>query len=229
MYDAIISERMLARDNALKKENAAPLGFYKAVCIYMIGGLVGTLWETILNFFCGNGFVWCNGSLFTPFNFVYGTGALVIIACLRNRRNPLVVFFTGALCGGAVEYLSSLLEETVLGTRSWDYSDLTLNINGRTTLPYMAFWGLLCLIVIFGVYRPLDRLLNKLPKKLMLGVAIVMAVIIALDMLITLSALLRYAARNAGIAPTLKIGEIIDGLFGDEFMRVRFPQMKFAG
>ncbi len=228
MYDIkTLEKRCAENERARQKQLSKPLGFYKAVYIYMLGGIVGTLWETILNFCCGNGYVWCNGSLFTPFNFVYGVGALVIIACLRNKTNPLEVYFVGAVGGGAVEYILSFLEEAVLGTRSWDYSDLPLNINGRTTLPYMAFWGLLCLVVVFCVYRPLDKFLSGLPEKAMRVTAIIFATIIAVDMLFTTAALVRYAARHAGAAPALKLGELIDKLFGDAFMRRRFPQMKF--
>ena len=44
--------------------------FSKIVILYMLGGLVGTVWETLLNLARGRGFVYCNGSIFTPFNFV---------------------------------------------------------------------------------------------------------------------------------------------------------------
>ena len=61
------------------------MNFYQIIFIYMLGGIVGTLWETLLNYINGNGFVYCNGSIFTPFNFVYGCGAVIIIACLHNQ------------------------------------------------------------------------------------------------------------------------------------------------
>ena len=83
----------------------------------MLGGLVGTLWETILNLCRGRGFVFCNGSILTPFNFVYGVGALVIIACLRNQTKWWGVYLIGAVGGGVVEYLLNFLEEKILGTR----------------------------------------------------------------------------------------------------------------
>lgn len=68
------------------------MNVYKAVMIYLLGGIVGTLWETLLNFMRGDGFVFCNGSLFTPFNFVYGFGALFIILCLRKQTKIWQVF-----------------------------------------------------------------------------------------------------------------------------------------
>ena len=209
-------------------EQKSSINFYKAVFIYMLGGIVGTVWETILNLCCGDGFVFCNGSIFTPFNFVYGVGAVVIILCLHNRTDWREVYIIGAFGGGAVEYALSFLEETILGTRSWNYSEKLLNINGRTTLLYMAVWGALCTVVIFAVYRPLNRLLDKMPEKVMRTVAIVMTVVLILDLAVTVAVLFRYAARNSGKAALTAVGELIDRLCGDEFMKLRFPAMKFA-
>ncbi len=209
------------------KRKNLPFDFYKAVYIYVLGGLTGTVWETLLNLMRGRGFVFCNGSIASPFNFVYGTGALVIILLLRNRDKWWQVFAIGSVGGGAVEYVLSFLEETVLGTRSWDYSHKLLNINGRTTVPYMLFWGVLCVFVVFVVYKPLDRLLESLPKKAMKTIAIVLACWIAADMLLTLSALVRYSARAHGFAAHTPLGELIDRVFGDAFMKRRFPAMKF--
>lgn len=204
------------------------MSVYKAVLIYLLGGLVGTLWETILNLARGDGFVFCNGSLFTPFNFVYGTGALVIIIGLRNQTKIWQVFVIGMAGGGAVEYILSFLEETLIGSRSWDYSNHLLNINGRTTIPYMVFWGILCVAVIFLVYRPLDILLDAIPQKVMQIIAIVLSVIVIIDLILTLCTLMRYASRSGGSEALTFIGRLCDRFCGDEFMKLRFPQMKFT-
>ena len=200
---------------------------YKVVYIYMLGGLVGTLWETLLNLVRGRGFVLCNGSLLTPFNFVYGLGAVLIICGLRNFDKWWQIYGMGALCGGAVEYLLSFLEELILGTRSWNYDNRPLNINGRTTIPYMAFWGLLCLVVVLAVYRPLDAWLSSLPARAMQTVAIVFAVIILTDFVVTVSALFRYIARTGGKEAATVLGRWMDVVFNDRFMGVHFPKMKF--
>ena len=138
------------------------LDFGKCVFAYVLGGVVGTVWETVLNYCKGNGFVYCNGSIFTPINFVYGFGALVIWIFLANsNRKPYMTYIYGAIGGGIVEYLLNFLEEKILGARSWDYSNEFLNINGRTTIPFMLFWGLLCLAVVYGVYNPLAKIARK--------------------------------------------------------------------
>ena len=109
-----------------------------------------------------------------------------------------------------------------------NYTGKFLNINGRTTLIYMAFWGLLCLAVIFLVYKPLNRWLDMIPPETMKIIAIVMATIILCDFMITVSALIRYAGRNAGRAALTHAGQLIDRLCDDAFMKRRFPNMKFT-
>ena len=87
--------------------------------------------------------------------------------------------------------------------------------------------AVLCVFVVFVVYKPLDRLLESLPKKAMKTIAIVLACWIAADMLLTLSALVRYSARAHRFAAHTALGELIDRVFGDAFMKRRFPAMKF--
>lgn len=158
------------------KYGESALNFYKIVYIYALGGLVGTVWETTFEFLNGNGFVWCNGSICTPFNFVYGAGGVVIILCLRKRKKWREVFLIGSIGAGAVEYVLSFLDELFLGTRSWDYSDYFLNIDGRTNIPYMLFFGALCVVVVFLVWQPLNSWLDSLPKRVMKVLAVILAV-----------------------------------------------------
>lgn len=203
------------------------LDFGKCVFAYVLGGVVGTLWETVLNFCKGNGFVYCNGSIFTPINFVYGFGALVIWIFLANsNRKPYITYIYGAIGGGIVEYLLNFLEEKILGARSWDYSNEFLNINGRTTIPFMLFWGLLCLAVVYGVYNPLAKIYDKCPKKVMTTIAIVLLAIVVADLTITVTALARYSARQQGFAAKTELGLFLDRVFSDDYMKLHFPNQK---
>ena len=203
------------------------LDFGKCVFAYVLGGVVGTLWETVLNFCKGNGFVYCNGSIFTPINFVYGFGALIIWIFLANsNRKPYITYIYGAIGGGIVEYLLNFLEEKILGARSWDYSNEFLNINGRTTIPFMLFWGLLCLAVVYGVYNPLAKIYDKCPKKVMTTIAIVLLAIVVTDLTITVTALARYSARQQGFAAKTELGLFLDRVFNDDYMKLHFPNQK---
>lgn len=203
------------------------LDFGKCVFAYVLGGVVGTLWETVLNYCKGNGFVYCNGSIFTPINFVYGFGALVIWIFLANsNRKPYMTYIYGAIGGGIVEYLLNFLEEKTLGARSWDYSNEFLNINGRTTIPFMLFWGLLCLAVVYGVYNPLAKIYDKCPKKVMTTIAIVLLAIVVTDLTITVTALARYSARQQGVISKTELGLFLDRVFSDDYMKLHFPNQK---
>ena len=203
------------------------LDFGKCVFAYVLGGVVGTLWETVLNYCKGNGFVYCNGSIFTPINFVYGFGALVIWIFLANsNRKPYVTYIYGTIGGGVVEYLLNFLEEKILGARSWDYSNEFLNINGRTTIPFVLFWGLLCLAVVYCVYNPLAKIYDKCPKKVMTTIAIVLLAIVVTDLTITVTALARYSARQQGVISKTDLGKFLDRVFNDDYMKLHFPNQK---
>ena len=86
---------------------AGKLNLAKCIVIYMIGGTLGTLWEVIFNLVKLGRYVECSGSIFTPFNPVYGCGALVIVWGLKKFRKPWQVFTLGTFAGGAVEYFLS--------------------------------------------------------------------------------------------------------------------------
>lgn len=202
------------------------LDFYKVIFIYLLGGLIGTLWETILNLVLKGKFVYCSGTIFTPFNFVYGIGAVAISVCLKNFKKVWQVFIVGALVGGVTEYILSFLEEKILGTRSWNYSTYPLNINGRTTIPYCLFWGLLCVVVVFLLYKPIIRLANRFPQKIFHIIILVLLVIVIVDMVFSLGAMFRYVQRAAGTPANDPISQFFDTYFNDDFMRVRFPGMK---
>ncbi|MDY2714911.1 MAG: putative ABC transporter permease [Candidatus Borkfalkiaceae bacterium] len=208
-------------------EEKRKISFAEYVYIYLLGGLVGTVYETILNLVKGKGFVFCNGSILTPFNFVYGAGAVFIIMLLHNRKKFYEVYLIGALGGGVAEYTLSFLEEKILGAKSWDYSDLFLNINGRTTIPIMLFWGLLCLAVVYLVYRPLDKAFQKLPRKAISISAIIIFAFLVFDLSLTMLAIFRFVNRSQGLAAMTFLGRIADGIFTDEFMALRFATLKF--
>lgn len=226
-------QRKLIRNKTIcrrygEESKADRMTFYKGVYIYMLGGLVGTLWETILFYCKGWGFIYCNGSIFTPFNMVYGCGAVFIICALKNREKWWQVFAIGTVGSGIIEYTMSFLEETLLGTRSWDYSTYPLNINGRTNIPYMLFFGVLCVFVVFVVYKPLNRLLEKIPKKVLKTVAVIMFVILVIDLIFVALAVLRYSGRNSGIEAMTWIGRFFDTYFDDAYMKLHFPKMNFS-
>jgi len=85
------------------------------------------------------------GFLFGPFVPIYGVSGLLILGV-----SALFVGFPWwlgllmmILVVTALEYLSSFLVELIFKVRLWDYSDEPLNLNGRVSLKYSFYWGVL--------------------------------------------------------------------------------------
>lgn len=68
----------------------------------------------------------------------------MVYLLIRSSATWYKIFLKEALIGGIFEYTVSLLQEYFLGTKSWDYSKMVLNIQGRTTIPIMLIsWSAL--------------------------------------------------------------------------------------
>jgi|WetSurMetagenome_2_1015567.scaffolds.fasta_scaffold312766_2 uncharacterized membrane protein len=204
---------------------------FNLVLVYMIAGTCGTLWENILYAVREHRFVYSNGSIATPFNFVYGLGGVVICSALCSLENyPWAVYLVGSLLGGATEYLVSVLEEIICHSRSWDYSGRLLSIRGRTTVPIMLGWGLLCLFIVYALYIPFIRhvifpsIVSVPYNGMVYGyIMIVCASFIIWDLFWVMSLMIRRQQRVIGRKPFGPIGMICDKLFPDSYVNVHFP------
>lgn len=121
------------------------LNRYKLFWIFLSGSVIGFVVETLWCYVRLGYFESRQGLLYGPFTPVYGLGAVLFaVALYRFRhRNSLIVFFLSMVLGGALEYICSFLQEKLLGTVSWEYSNSALNLHGRTNLTYSVFWGVL--------------------------------------------------------------------------------------
>ena len=137
----------------------------KIVWVFLVSAFLGDLIEMI---YCRlvQG-VWMSRSsvVFGTFSFVWGIGAVVLTVSLMRLKdkNDRWILLTGAILGGAFEYICSVFTEIVFGKVFWDYSKIPFNIGGRTNLLYMFFWGILGLFWVKIAYPPLDRLIEKFP------------------------------------------------------------------
>lgn len=176
---------------------AEGLCFRKLFFIFLIASVIGTIYEDLLIFvrtFLETGVgVWMmhRGVIYGPFNVIYGFGAaLMCWLLLRKPYKNWQIFLYSALMGGAVEYLLSLGQELVIGTRSWDYSNQILDINGRTTLPIMLIWGAMGLVFMKIVYPWVSSLIEKIPPAVGENLFIVLLIFMIFNMVVSWSALI---------------------------------------
>ena len=128
--------------------------------------------------------------------------------------------------GGVVEYVTSVVQELAFGSVSWDYSDYTLNIGGRTNLLYSFFWGILGLLWIKNWYPQISIQIEKTPK--ILGKILTYAILLFLvyDGGLSVLALNRQNQRHEGIVAETKLQIYLDENFTDEYLKKVYPNME---
>ncbi len=200
--------------------------FYKMALIFIIGCLVGTWYEEILHYVRHGFHESRSGVLYGPFNPVYGAGYILMILFLSRFSRWYVVIAVGAVFGGMFEYMLSLGQEFFTGQISWNYHGRFLNIHGRTTIPYMIFWGILGYVMVKIVYPVLSDLIEKIPPYIGKAVTMTLFVFLCVNMAISYTALLRQGMRHRGVEPLTPIGEFYDRVYDDERIYRSFPDME---
>lgn len=187
----------------------------KLFWIFLFGCVFGTFWEMFYHFIQHGEIVSRSALIYGPFNPVYGFGALIFSLTI-NLKNPIKIFFTGMGLGGFCEYICSLVQEKFFGTIAWDYSNQVLNIDGRTSLSIMIFWGLLAIAFAKIIYPFLSDIIDNMPIQSSNIITICLAIFMFLNGLISASACLRQKERSEGIKARNNIQVFLDKHYPDE-------------
>ena len=195
--------------------------FYKVFLLYVIGCMIGVYYEEILTV-CRTG-EWLSrqGIIYGPFNPVYGLGflAFTVLLCRNLKRKWWLTYIYSCFIGGAAEVITSLISEYVFKVNAWDYSDKFLNIMGRTTIPFMLFWGLGGLIFVKIVYPGLSKLIELIPKRIGNLIMPTFLIFVLLSHVISYSALFRYGTRAEGQPASNAIETVLDKYYDDDLMK----------
>lgn len=205
---------------------AEGLCFKKLFFVFLVGSVVGAIYEDILIFVRTGVWMPHRGVIYGPFNVIYGFGAVIMIwVLLRKEYEWWQIALYAALLGGIVEYLVSFLQEFFTHTTSWDYSNQILNLNGRTTIPIMCVWGVMGVVLVKVVYPFISDLIEKIPVKVGDAVFVGLVVFMALNMLVSWTAIIRQTLRHNNVPPFTPIGEFCDYYYNDQFLERYFPNM----
>lgn len=209
---------------------ASGLNGYKLLLLCFIGSFAGVVIE-MLWCLVKNGYLESRaGLIYGPFNPLYGVGAVVLTVALYRFRNrgAWISFVGGFLVGSVLEYVCSWGQEFVFGTRSWDYSNVPFNLNGRICLLYSLFWGLLGVLWIKNIYPRTVKWILKIPNKAGKIFTWCMSIFFIINILMSGLSLMRWTQRNEGIPPANAFWEAIDQHFPDERMANVYANMRFA-
>lgn len=167
----------------------------------LVAGFLGVVYETLLLFFQTGQFFYKSGIVFFPLaNPVYAAGGILLTLVYYKVKTVGGRFLFATIVTSIVEYAISFLQETFTGVRSWDYSNEFLNINGRITIPFSLFWGILGLIWCYIVFPKVLNFEFKMTNKhrTVLKYVLLYAAICAI---LTVFGYITYTMRLQGIAP----------------------------
>lgn len=206
------------------------LGIYKLLLVCFIGSFAGVVVEMMWCLIT-NGYLESRaGLVYGPFNLLYGAGAVVLTVCLYRFRNrgAWISFLGGMLVGSVVEYLCSWGQEMLFGSRSWDYSHMPFNINGRICLLYSVFWGFLGVLWIKNLYPRMAQLILKIPNKSGKIATWVLTVFFLFNSVMSLAAVGRWAERVNSIPASNQFELFLDDHFPDQRMETIYANMDFG-
>lgn len=211
----------MKRENVQRRNHqktfANGLNFYKLFWIFFIGCFLGVVIEVLFGLITTHKLESRAGLVYGPFNPVYGFGAVLMTVCLYKLREKrdLWILLSCMVIGAAFEYLCSYLQELVLGTVSWQYSDQMFSIQGRTSLLYAFFWGILGVFWIKVLFPFLSRLIEKIPAKVGIPVTWILVAFMVFNMAVSLMALERQAQRREQIPADNAVARLLDERFPD--------------
>ena len=163
-----------------------------------------------------------------PFSIVWGLAIAIATALLyKDREKPdRHIFIVGTFLGGAYEYVCSVFTEIVFGKVFWDYSKIPFNLGGRINLLYCFFWGIAAVIWIKVLYPKFAGWIEKIPMLWGYVLTWILVVFMAVDILVSMAALVRYDMRANGRPAESGWEKVIDEHFDDERMDRIYPNAK---
>lgn len=190
----------------------------KIFWIFVIGSVFGFFAEMLYTLVYTRTLEIRKGLIYGPFIQIYGIGAVAYYLLISNIQEPKKAFFSGMLMGGALEYLCSFFQEIFFGTISWDYSHLFMNLNGRTSLLYCVYWGIIAIIYLKIIYPTFQKLEPLTDKKGVKIITIFFMIFMTFDITISCMAGNRQQERRQNISAKGTIDEFLDRTYPDELL-----------
>ena len=112
-----------------------------------------------------------------PIIHIYGIGGLIIVYIIdKFKNNPILYFAISSIVLSLVELTGSYYEQYFIGERTWNYSHLPFNFQGRISLSTAFEWGILALLVKYIIYPKIRWLINKIPRLILIYSAIILTI-----------------------------------------------------
>ncbi len=202
----------------------------KIFILFIIGSVLGFLFETIVVLFQKGHFEWRKGVIYGPFIPVYGIGTIIyyiFFEKVKIRKIP-EVFLVCMVLGGITEYICSYVQEAWFGTISWDYSYLPFNLNGRTSLLHCTYWGIAGILYLKLVLPYIEKIDIYLENNIVQNLIIIFAIFMTFNVIVSIMAANRQEDRQKNIPARNSIDVFLDKTYPDERMDKIFSNKKYV-
>ena len=182
---------------------------YQAVGLFFLYAFLGWCVEVaFVAVTCGR--VVNRGFLNGPVCPIYGFGMLGVLYLLRPvEENLLLLFLGGMVLASALELAGGWALNRLFHTRWWDYSNEPFNLGGYICLKFSLMWGLGTVMVVRLVHPALYDLVLWIPRRLGVGLEVVLTLIFLADLaatVVTVMGLERDLKELHELAGTLRRG-----------------------
>ena len=212
----------------MKEKFAQGFNLYKIFWVFMAGGIMGCLLETIWCYFVFGEISSRTSNMFLPFSTVWGLGCALFSILLHNSRDSRisVIFIKGYVMGGMFEFLCGWICQVVLDVTFWDDTGLPLSIGNYVNLIFCAFWGLVAIAWAKWIYPFCSRMIERIPKKAGVVATWIMVCFMIVTASISCIALMRMNARLENRPPRNAVERSMDRYYPDTVIMKYFPKMK---
>ena len=218
-------------------ENKEKITIHQLFWYFLIFSVLGLIIETVYCYITSGTFESRKGLIWGPFCPVYGVcGAFLIFVLYRlNYKSIVGLFAAGFIFGSIAEYLLSYGLEAVYGMRFWNYEYLSFNLNGRISLIFSIYWGVLSVLLVKFVKPLIDKMINKIKPHTRNIIELGIFIFLCIDCVVTIWGIQTYQNRvlynetykaesNNFI---LQIRENIENnYFTNERMSLTFPNLR---
>lgn len=192
--------------------------------------LIKYFWNLVLGSFIG--FVvetlWCmirwkklesrKGLIYSPLIPIYGLATFFVslLKELLNLNNSISYFLLTYIICAIVEYISSIFQEKCFNTKSWDYTGMKGNINGRINMLYLIAWSLIG-VLWCNTYEILINAVLKIPYINI--ISLILFIFLLFDCFISFAAAKRQKLRRQRIKAKNKFEEWLDKTYNDKRLK----------
>lgn len=174
-----------------------------AVVIFVIFSFLGWVWESVYCSICKR--KWANrGFLYGPVCPIYGFGCVLGFFTYNAAVSGVLpdltfwqVFIVGFVVSMILEYPTSWLLEKLFNARWWDYSNVPMNINGRTSVPTSVAFGAAAIAIMKWVMPFTLSVLSGIPQWVINLAALIFVAVLSADLTLTVSALTDFQRQVA--------------------------------